>query len=209
MPLHKSVYSFNSPLLFNSHSTPYSDQHNKETWREEKGIKLWILTFWYVWSYAKMKNTSFWMRSQIIRQLRVCPLKESRSCNTPEQWALLMPRSWVSKYPNLQKQKPGLFREMRWGREKYRVSLEHLEPESEKVLKDGWGHVKKIQEPAKGIPTVKFRTIWATERIMTVMNHSTKNPWVHSDTQNKKKNKNLWVLGGEREGKDFITKNAN
>lgn len=66
---------------------------------------------------------------------------------------------------------------------------------------------KKMQAPAKGVPIAKCKTIWAAERIMAVMDHSTKNPWLHSDTQNKKKNKNLWVLGREGEGKDFLYQN--
>lgn len=37
---------------------------------------------------------------------------------------------------------------MSWGREKYRVSPERLEPESEEVLKDGWDMSKKRQKPA-------------------------------------------------------------
>lgn len=48
---------------------------------------------------------------------------------------------------------------MSWGRKKYRVSPEHLEPESKEVLKDGWDMSKKREEPAKGVPTIKFRTI--------------------------------------------------
>lgn len=40
--------------------------------------------------------------------------------------------------------------------------------------------------------------------LQKVMDQSTKNPELHSDTQNKKKNKNLWVLGEEGEGKDFL-----
>lgn len=37
------------------------------------------------------------------------------------------------------------------------------------------------------------------------MDHSTKNPELHSDTQNKKKNKSLWVLGEREKGKIFFT----
>lgn len=37
-----------------------------------------------------------------------------------------------------------------------------------------------------------------------IMDQSSKNPELHSDTQNKKKNKNLWALGREEEGKDFL-----
>lgn len=36
-----------------------------------------------------------------------------------------------------------------------------------------------------------------------IMDQSSKNPELHSNTQNKEKNKNLWVLGGG-EGKDFL-----
>lgn len=63
---------------------------------------------------------------------------------------------------------------------------------------------KKIQEPAKKVSAAKFGTNGAAERIMTVTNHSTKNPWVYSDAQNKMKTKNLGALEGEGEGKDFL-----
>ena len=88
-----------------------------------------------------------------------------------------------------------------WGREKYRgMSLESLGPEGKAALKDGWRSVEKIQESAKEFPLPNLGQFEQQK----VMDHSPNNPGLHSDIQNKKKNKNLWVLAGEGEGKGFL-----
>lgn len=56
---------------------------------------------------------------------------------------------------------------------KYKVSLEHLMPENEEVLKDDWRHIKRTDTGLKEFPLDK--SIEKSKQIMLVMIYSSLN----------------------------------
>ena len=114
------------------------------------------------------------------------------SVTLQEQYALLMPRAWFLNTKISINRNQGSLEKGAGGGKSTEWAWNILNQKGRKGLKMNDGDMTKKKNAGasfKRVPIAKFKTIWAAERIMAVKDHSTRNSWLHSDTQNKKKNK--------------------